>query len=97
MLHTVNVALQVLPSSETKHPYEIVDKAIEIIKSSGVKYRVCPFETVMEGDYDSIMEVVKKVQLECLNHGAETMISFLKIQVNKNQDLHFEDKTRKHD
>ena len=97
MFHTVNVALQVLPSSESKHPYTIVDHAISIIANSGLKYKVCPFETVMEGDYDKIMEVVKKVQLACLEYGADSLISFVKIQVSKESHVHIEDKTGKYE
>jgi uncharacterized protein YqgV (UPF0045/DUF77 family) len=97
MLNQVNVALQVLPSSKSKHPYDIVDKAIEIIKQSGIKYRVCPFETVMEGQYDEIMAVIKKIQIECLEYEADSMISFIKIQINKHQDVYIEDKTKKYD
>ena len=97
MFNQVNVALQVLPSSKSKHPYDIVDKAIEIIKESGIRYRVCPFETVMEGNYDDIMAVIKKVQLACLEYGAESMISFIKIQINKEKDVTIEDKTAKYD
>jgi uncharacterized protein YqgV (UPF0045/DUF77 family) len=97
MLHTVNVALQVLPSSDEKHPYEIIDKAIEVIRTSGVRYKVCPFETVMEGDYDTLMSIVKTIQEECLEYGAKSMISNIKIQISRNEDLHFEDKIRKFD
>lgn len=97
MFHQVNVALQVLPSSKEKHPYTIVDKAIEIIKDSGLKYKVCPFETVMEGNYDKIMEVVRKVQLTCLEEGAESMISYVKIQVDKDKDVTIEDKIGKYE
>jgi len=97
MQNIVNIALQVLPSSKEIHPYKIVDKAIKIIEDSGIKYRVCPFETVMEGDYDVIMDIVKKIQIECLNSGADSMISNLKIQVDKYKDVSIEDKTAKYD
>ena len=49
MQNTVNLALQILPTSKTIHPYLIVDKAIEVIAVSGLRYKVTPFETVMEG------------------------------------------------
>jgi uncharacterized protein YqgV (UPF0045/DUF77 family) len=97
MIHKVNVALQVLPYSKDIHPYKIVDAAIKIIEDSGIKYRVCPFETVMEGDYDEIMEIVKKIQVECLNSGADSMISNLKIQVDKFKNVSIEDITGKYD
>jgi uncharacterized protein YqgV (UPF0045/DUF77 family) len=93
----VNIAIQVLPTSKEKHPYEIVDTAINIIEKSGIKYRVCPFETVMEGDYDVIMNIIKQIQVECLNNGAESMISNLKIQIDKVRDVSIEDKTGKYD
>lgn len=97
MLKQVNVALQVLPSSKDKHPYDIVDDAINIIQKSGLKHRVCPFETVIEGDYDRIMEVIKEIQISCLENGAESMISYIKIQTNKHHDVFIEDKTGKYD
>ena len=61
MTKTVNIALQVLPTSATIHPYLLVDKAIEVIAASGLKYTVCPFETVMEGTYEEIMAVTRSM------------------------------------
>ena len=97
MFHKINVALQVLPTSRQIHPYAIVDKAIEIIKSSGLKYKVCPFETVIEGSYDEVMDVVREVQLTCLQEGAESMISNLKIQISRDADVAIEDKIGKYE
>ena len=97
MFKQVNVALQILPSSKSKHPYDIVDKAIEIIRLSGIKYRVCPFETVMEGDYDKIMDIIRKVHTICLESGADRCLSFIRIQIDKEKDITIEDKTRKYD
>ena len=37
MNNLVNVAIQVLPNSKSIHPYNIVDKAIELIQKSGLK------------------------------------------------------------
>lgn len=91
----VNIALQVLPVSKTVHPYELVDKAIEVIASSGLKYRVTPFETVMEGTYDRIMEVVKDAQNACYEAGAESMMVYIKIQ-SSISDVTIEDKMAKY-
>ncbi len=49
----VNVAIQVIPLSRERELHDLVDLAIQVIQSAGVKYRVCPFETVMEGEYKS--------------------------------------------
>jgi uncharacterized protein YqgV (UPF0045/DUF77 family) len=96
MNKTVNIALQILPSSKSIHPYDLVDKAIEVIAASGLKYRVTPFETVMEGTYDRIMEVVKQAQEACYAAGAESLMTYVKIQSSVN-DVSIEDKTGKYD
>jgi uncharacterized protein (TIGR00106 family) len=93
----VNIALQVLPTSKTMHPYDLVDKAIEVIAASGLKYRITPFETVMEGTYDEVMEVVKKAQQACYDAGAENMMTYIKIQSSKDTDVSIEDKMEKYD
>ena len=96
MNNTVNIALQILPTSKTVHPYSIVDAAIAVIAASGLKYRVTPFETVMEGSYDRIMEVVKLAQQACYDAGAENLMTYLKIQSNGNGDVNIEDKMGKY-
>jgi uncharacterized protein (TIGR00106 family) len=92
----VNVALQVLPSSASIHPYLLVDKAIEVIAASGLKYKVTPFETVMEGTYDDIMKVVKQAQEACYSAGAESLMTYIKIQSSR-KDVSIEDKMEKYE
>lgn len=77
MIKKVNVAVQVLPTSTSSNSYAIVDEAISIIHNSGVNYRVTPFETVMEGDYDRLMEIVKQVQVVCYKAGAENIMCYV--------------------
>lgn len=74
---TVNVAVQVLPLA--KDVYSIVDRAIEVIAASGVKYEVGPMETVMEGPLDKLLEVAKAAHLACLEAGAEKVVTLIKI------------------
>jgi uncharacterized protein YqgV (UPF0045/DUF77 family) len=96
MKHLVNISLQILPTSKEKHPYDIVDMAISVIQKSGLKYKVCPFETVIEGTYDSIMAVIKEVHLTCLNNGADTLFANVKMQINKHADVYIDDKIGKY-
>lgn len=97
MNNNVNIAVQVLPKSETKEAYDLVDVAIGIIQKSGLKYRVCPFETVMEGPYDKIMYVIKEIQEACFNEGADELLVYIKIQNRKNSNVTIEDKMAKYD
>ncbi|OFX88686.1 MAG: hypothetical protein A2W99_04250 [Bacteroidetes bacterium GWF2_33_16] len=97
MKNVVNVAIQVLPQSETKKAYDLVDVAIEVIKNSGLKYRVCPFETVVEGPYDKIMKTIEEMQQKCFENGAGELLVYLKIQNRNNSDVSIEEKMHKYD
>ena len=97
MKNIINVAIQVLPRSASKGTYELVDVAIDLIQQSGLKYRVCPFETVVEGRYDEVMELVKGIHEAVYANGAEEMITNMKIQTRCNQDVFIEDKMDKYD
>ena len=96
MKHKINLALQVLPQAHNKNSYQLVDKAIEVIKESGVKYQVCPFETVLEGNYDELMDVVKKVHEVCYKEGTESMMTYIKIQSSSQNDVSINDKMEKY-
>lgn len=97
MKNKINLAIQVLPRSSSKGSYELVDVAIEVIHKSGLKFRVCPFETVVEGYYDEVITLVKDIHEAVYAAGAEEMITNIKIQTRYNQDVYIEDKMNKYD
>ena len=96
MLNQVNVAIQVIPMGQNSDTYHIVDKAIEVIQQSNLKHIVTPFETVIEGPYDEIMAVAKKVQEVCYNSGAQQVMCYLKIQSDATNNVTIEDKIEKY-
>jgi len=73
----ITVSFEVIPLCED--PYPIVDKAIEVVQRSGVKYEVGPHETTMEGELDRLLEIVKAGHRACLEAGASRVITFVKI------------------
>ncbi len=75
----VNVGFQVIPKTKEGNSYELVDKAIEVVSKSGVKYEVDPMETVMEGEYDKLMEIVKEAQEAVIAAGAQETMTFIKV------------------
>jgi uncharacterized protein YqgV (UPF0045/DUF77 family) len=95
MKHQVHVAIQIVPISKG-HPYPIIDKAIEVIKNSGVDYRVGAMETVMQGDYKMLMEVAQKAQEVCLQSGADEIVVTMKVHAKKDGDVKWEDKLEKY-
>ncbi|HNX55634.1 MAG TPA: MTH1187 family thiamine-binding protein [Prolixibacteraceae bacterium] len=96
MKNQINLAIQVLPRSKDKGTYELVDVAIELIQKSGLNYQVCPFETVIEGPYDEVISLVKEIHEAVYAAGADEMITNLKIQTRKNQDVFIDDKMNKY-
>lgn len=74
-----SVAIQVLPSVEEGDVIRVVDKVIAYIKSTGLKTFVGPFETTVEGGFDELMELVKRCQCICIEEGAPSVLSYVKI------------------
>ncbi len=76
---SVNVSLQVIPRVPDERVYPVVDKVIEYIAASGVKYEVGPMETTMEGELDKLLDIVREAQNICVNEGASRVLSVVKI------------------
>ena len=91
----VNVSLQVIPVVEEERIYPVVDKVIEYIKASGVKYEVGAMETTMEGELDKLLDIVKKAQEICVEQGAARVVSIVKIDY-KAEGVTMNEKTYKY-
>lgn len=75
---TLNVSIQVLPMVDNL--YAVVDRAIETIQASGLRYEVGPMETTIEGDdLDRLLEVAKAAHLACFEAGAKKVVTIIKI------------------
>lgn len=92
----INVAIQVLPEAEGKIKYSLVDEAIKAIADSGMRYQVCPFETVVECDYEQLPVLLETVHQACASAGTEKMLTNLKVQVNFSNNVTIEDKMEKY-
>jgi uncharacterized protein YqgV (UPF0045/DUF77 family) len=92
----INLGIQIVPKSQTLDSYALVDKAIEVIQQSGIKHIVTPFETVMEGPQDELMEIAGKAQEAVLAAGAEEVLVYYRMQIRKNSDVSIEDKIGKY-
>ncbi len=93
-----NVAIQVLPQVATdEEVVRIVDAVIDYIKSTGVTYYVGPCETAMEGDYDTLMDIVKECQYIATRAGCSSVMSYVKITYKpEGEVLTIDEKTTKH-
>ena len=92
----INIAIQVLPEADGKIKYELVDKAIEAIQKSGYKYQVCPFETVVECEFNQLSELIESIHKACKISGTERMLMNVKIQSDFVKGVTIEDKMEKY-
>jgi uncharacterized protein YqgV (UPF0045/DUF77 family) len=96
MSKKVNIAVQLIPITDPDRMYDVIDKAIEIIQKAGVDCVVCPFETVMEGDYEVLMRIIQEMQQACFSAGAPELIMNLKIHMASDKDVRINDKLEKY-
>ena len=50
LMPKANLSLQILPVVPEDQIYDVVDKVINLIENSGLKYIVGPMETTIEGE-----------------------------------------------
>lgn len=97
MSHNVNLAIQILPLQMDKSAaYKAIDAAIEKVQASGLKYVVCPFETVIEGPYDEVMALMNEMQEATYAAGAKELLINMKLHRSVEKDMAIDDKTGKY-
>ena len=74
-----SIAIQVLPEVQGEELLRIVDKVIDYLKSTGLNVFVGPVETTVEGDFDQLMDIIKRCQQICIEEGAPGVMSYVKI------------------
>ena len=78
-----SLAIQVLPQSVLGDELlGIVDKVIAYIKSTGLKTTVGPFETVIEGEFEKLMEIASECQRICIREGSKGLLTYMKMAYN---------------
>lgn len=94
-----SIAIQVTPKTDggLRESLRIIDEVIAYLKSSGLHTEVGPFETTVEGDYDTLMELVKNAQIIACKAGAHSCAAHVKIAYHPEGDaLTIDEKTTKH-
>jgi len=78
-LDEVFLAFQVIPRVKEGNNFEVVDKAIEVVKNANVPFQVGAMETTMKGELSHLLEIVQAAQKACYDHGAIEVITNIKI------------------
>lgn len=92
-----SMAIQIIPMIEDrKRIIEAVDKVIEYIKSTGLNMVVCPFETVIEGTLEQVLDIHKKSIEIAEQFGINSLLAYTKISYSKAGVLGIDEKISKH-
>lgn len=91
------VSIQILPKTKNgEDTIPLIDRAIRVISESGLKYRVGPLETTMEGDLAQCLDIVRKMNEEMIAAGSVSVISQVKIAYRP-QGISMDQLTEKYD
>ena len=92
-----SIAIQVLPETNREDVFNKVDKVIEYIDQTGLDYQVSAFETTVDGEFDQLMDIIKKAHQLMLEEGIDGVNCYIKTSFRKNGDgWSIEDKTKKY-
>ena len=96
-----SIAIQVLPKfdqgSSDQEIIRVVDAVISYIASLDVRYEVGPFETTVEGPYETLIEIIRRSNEICIEQGADQVYTYVKINyASKKKILTIDEKISKH-
>ncbi len=92
-----NLDIQILPSLEggtEKDKYRVIDAVIEYIQGTGLKYEVGALGTAVEGEFEELLEVLRKSQEICFTQGADRVCTVAKFD-HKKEGITIDEKVAK--
>ena len=67
------------PPGTAEVEFEHVERAIAVIQQSGLRYEVGALGSTVEGDPDELWPLLRKVHEACLESGADSLVSIIKV------------------
>ena len=96
-MYTTSIAIQILPDvSDIKKLCAVVDEVIAFIQSTGCRYEVGPFETVVEGEFNTLMTIIRRCTEIPIEQGSPAVKAFVKINHNPSGILTISEKIDKY-
>lgn len=92
-----SLAIQVLPKVEDDKVFAVVDEVIAYLKGTGLPVFVGPFETTIDGDFDTLFDIAKECHKICIRAGAPRVSTYMKMSYGPSEGVwSIEEKTAKH-
>ena len=73
---------------------EYVAGAVSILKESGLKYKLTPMGTIVEGDIKDVLEVISKMHETPFNKNAERVYTIIKIDDRRDIKAEMDNKVK---
>ena len=93
VLMKASIALQILPLSQEIDRIAVIDQVIAYLQAQEVTMVVTPFETVLEGEFDELMRILKEA-LEVVGQKADNV--FANVKINVGEILSIDEKLEKY-
>lgn len=93
VLMKASIALQILPLSQEIDRIAVIDQVIAYLQAQEVTMVVTPFETVLEGEFDELMRILKEA-LEVAEQEADNV--FANVKINVGEILSIDEKLEKY-
>lgn len=87
------VYFSIMPIGESSHIGDSVAKALKLVHQSGIEYKLTPMGTLLKGDWDEVMSVIKKCHDAVLQDN-DRVVTQIKIDDVKNKNISFDDKIK---
>jgi len=71
-----------------------VAKCLDVARKSGLKYEITPMSTVIEGNLEKILEVIRKMHEVPFNEGAQRVVTTITIDDRRDKKITMEYKIK---
>lgn len=85
------VEFSIVPLGRSASVSDVIAQVLKIVMDSGVRYKANPMGTVIEGEWDELMGLVKKCHDEAMRD-AERVVTSIKIDDYKGKGYRLEKK-----
>lgn len=87
--------MPLIPAVSEDEMYKQVDAAIDCIKKSGLKYEIGAMSTTVEGEFDEVFDLIKKVHKIPFEVGSDRVMTVVRIDEKKG-GLTIDEKLKNH-
>lgn len=88
----INAGIQIVPINIVDPNYTIIDAAINHIRQSGLDHTITPFETVVNGTTEQVLQLIAELKQLAEQNGADELIINIRMHSRAGTDSKFESK-----